>query len=117
MVTGSRDWTDEATIRKAFKPIRQKHHPDDVVLVSGACPTGADRICELIAHDNLWRVERHPADWERYGTAAGPIRNEEMVRAGADQVLAFRRAKSRGTGHTIELAQTAGLPVTVYEAD
>jgi hypothetical protein len=58
--------------------------------------------------------EIFPADWERYGKRAGPIRNAEMVKAGADVVLAFPLPGGRGTQHTIRLAREAGIPVKVW---
>jgi hypothetical protein len=40
------------------------------------------------------------------------MRNEKMIReAGADLVLAFPLFDSRGTWHTIELAEEAGITV------
>lgn len=42
------------------------------------------------------RCELHPADWERLGKAAGPIRNEEMAEI-ADALIAFWDGQSRVT--------------------
>ena len=61
--------------------------------------------------------ERHPADWKRYGRAAGPIRNQEMVNLGADVCLAFPREGSRGTKNCMEAARKAGIPTLVHCED
>jgi Ni,Fe-hydrogenase III small subunit len=108
LVTGSRDWADEDMVRRALA----EHSQPEVVLVFGACPTGADAMAEA-----CWPgpVERHPADWRRYGRSAGPRRNAEMVAAGADLCLAFIRNGSRGATHTAGLAERAGIPVVLYE--
>jgi hypothetical protein len=86
------------------------------VLVHGACATGADAAAHHwyeVAGADLGCIEvRYPADWEQFGKRAGPIRNEKMIReAGAELVLAFPLLDSRGTKHTIELAEAAGIPV------
>jgi len=112
LVTGSRDWRDELVIVGALQDLAAEHpHDGELVLVHGACPTGAD----LIAHD--WAVkhgcliEAHPAAWWKYGRVAGPRRNKEMVDAGADICLAFIKDKSRGATHCADLAERAGIPV------
>lgn len=116
IVTGSRDWNDERAIRLALALVTQ-YHGHELTIVHGACPTGADAIADRVASE--WgggmKVERHPADWEKHGKAAGFIRNKEMVDLGAGLVLAFQKNKSRGTQHTINLARKAGVEVRVYE--
>jgi hypothetical protein len=86
------------------------------VLIHGACSTGADAAAHHwyeTAGAGLGCLEmRYPAAWEAYGKRAGPMRNEKMIReAGADLVLAFPLSGSRGTNHTISLAEAAGIPV------
>jgi hypothetical protein len=107
LVTGSRTWTDVATIRQQWRD-------GTAVLVSGGCPRGADWIAEDVWADWGGRIERHPADWDRYGRSAGFRRNADMVTASADVCLAFIRAGSRGASHAAELAASVGIPVLRY---
>jgi hypothetical protein len=59
-------------------------------------------------------VRHFPADWDKYGKAAGPIRNKQMLDEGKPQaVIAFSYdlARSRGTANMVAQARDAGLPV------
>lgn len=107
LVTGSRTWADTLVIRERLSQL-----PDDAIVIHGDA-MGADRIADAQAVMLGLLTERHPALWERYGKRAGFIRNQEMVDAGADLVLAFWDGESKGTAHTIEMAKTAGIPVEV----
>jgi hypothetical protein len=85
---------------------------DPDIIINGAA-FGAD----LIARD--WAISRRrgcwtfPADWDRYGKAAGPIRNKQMLEWGRpDIVIAFPGGK--GTRGMIALARAAGVPVGEY---
>lgn len=107
LITGSRDWTDVALIESELR----SWYADvpDAVLVSGGCPSGADRFCEEAWVNLGGTVEVHPADWAKHGKAAGPIRNQLMVDLGADVCLAFRKNHSRGTTHCANAATMAGI--------
>lgn len=111
LITGSRNWADQEALRRALFV----HMKFGDTLVSGACPTGADKMAE-----DYWRsfgpIERHPADWNAHGKAAGPKRNQEMVDLGADLCIAFPLPDSRGTKHCMGAAERAGIPVVVVEA-
>jgi hypothetical protein len=91
-------------------------------LVHGACATGADAAAHHwyeIAGQDLGCIEiKYKAEWDKCrteldprGRRAGPRRNAEMVKAGADLVLAFPLFDSRGTKNTIDLAEAAGITV------
>ena len=103
LVTGSRTWDDEQTIREALQP----HYGPGAVLVSGACPRGADAIAERIWAEWGGQVERHPADWQRYGRNAGMIWNRRMAALGADVCLAFIGGGSLGASGAAAVAGRA----------
>lgn len=118
IVTGSRDWVDSFQIRCALDIFTAyKGYPN--TLVHGDCPSGADFIADQIAmegndqYSTSWNIVRYPADWDRYGRAAGPIRNELMIdeNLDANYVLAFPLGESRGTRHCMGYAQSKGLTV------
>lgn len=115
LVTGSRDWQNPDQVRAVLATALFQHMP--AVIVHGACPSGPDAVASwwIRQHRMLGLTEeRHPADWEAHGKAAGPRRNAQMVAAGADVVLAFIRNGSRGASHTVALARRAGIPVRLW---
>jgi hypothetical protein len=85
----------------------------EVEIVSGGAK-GADLLGEHYAIDKDLKVKRFPADWERFGKAAGFKRNAEMAQY-ADSCICFWDGQSKGTGHMIELAKKAGLKVKVVK--
>lgn len=116
LITGSRDWDNVGEIMLTLNHVVTEdlaHLPGPVTIVSGACPTGADSICEEIAYDMGWIVERHPADWNLWGKRAGYVRNSEMVALGADICVAFVKNESRGARMTAQLAHDAGIETIV----
>ena len=132
LVCGSRTWTDYESIANRLKQLAEECEARDrivvaadelisfVVIVGGA--KGVDTLAEEWAERNFVYFDGHPlldcvrfpADWAKYGKAAGPIRNRQMLTEGRpDLVLAFWDGKSRGTANMIELARTAGVPVEI----
>lgn len=109
LICGSRDWTDAALIRRVVARL-----PEGAVVIHGAA-RGADHLAGLAALDRGLRVEPYPAEWDRYGVAAGPIRNQWMLDDGQpDYVVAFRLpGKSTGTDDMIRRALAADVPVYV----
>ena len=115
IVTGSRAWPDPVRVAHELTQLYLQHGP--FVLVHGACATGADAAAahwmNCAGHDLGCYEIPYPADWEKFGKGAGPIRNAQMVKAGADLVLAFPLPGGKGTQGTIDLAEAAGIPLKV----
>lgn len=112
LVTGSRYWVDRDAIYSAMIAQWDKAGRGPMTLVHGAAK-GADTLAASVAHELGWDVEEYPADWDTYGRSAGPIRNAEMVKLGADVCLAFPFTNSRGTIDCMRRAKVAGIPVIV----
>lgn len=121
LVTGSRRWSDADVVNQVLFNYRMTAGiGEPVTIVHGHCPTGADAMADLwtvSAHSvdpDVALPERHPAKWDVYGPAAGPLRNQEMVDLGADLCLAFVEPGSRGTRDCIRRARAAGIDVVVH---
>lgn len=113
LICGSRDWNDWFFMRDAF--IRWCEAKGLPQLIIEGCARGADTIAgHMLAPEYAIDVAHFPADWDRHGRAAGPIRNQQMLDEGRpDAVIAFTRDLriSRGTRDMVTRARRAGLPV------
>ncbi len=110
IVAGGREFNDYILLEEKLDKILSKRLPD-VEIVSGTA-RGADKLGELYAHKNKLPIKRLPADWNRYGKAAGPIRNKQMAQY-ADACIVFWDGKSRGTLSMINLAMEQRIPVRI----
>jgi hypothetical protein len=111
IIAGGRTITDPRLVSAAVA-----HAGFEVSVVLSGAARGADRLGEEWAALRGIPVERYPADWNRHGRAAGPIRNREMIRH-AEALLAIWDGASRGTADVIGAARQAGLQVYVYRTD
>lgn len=106
---GSRTWSDAHTIAR---DLSDAHDLGFRTLVHGACPSGADYMAHLSGQYFGFKVERHPADWEAHGKAAGPLRNQHMVALGAELAIGYRMAgESRGTDNMAQACERHGIVV------
>ena len=67
-----------------------------------------------------YKYEDYPADWDRFGRAAGPIRNKQMLDEGKPTlVIAVHEdiSKSKGTKNMVEQAEKRGIDVLVVGAN
>ena len=104
LVTGGRDYADRDAVFRALDTLLAKH-PGLTVLQGGA--TGADAL----AHEWALRRERPsitvPAEWDKYGPAAGPRRNAIMLGYLPHGCVAF--PGGIGTADMVRQAERAGL--------
>jgi hypothetical protein len=97
-VVGSRDFNNYELMKTELDKIRQ----EITKVVSGGA-RGADTLAERYANENNIPLEVFEADWKNLGKRAGFTRNNTIV-VNCDMVVAFWDGKSRGTKHTIDLA-------------
>lgn len=107
LITGSRNFDNFKLMKYILNFFKEEK---EVTLIHGNC-RGADKIAGYIGKSLGFNIEAHPADWNRYGKKAGPIRNTEMVDSGADLVLAFPIGNSYGTKDCIRKAEQRGIPI------
>lgn len=107
IVAGSRGITDYGIIAEAIAEAGW----EITVLVHGAA-RGVDKISARWAMNNDVPTIAYPADWDKYGRSAGPIRNRLMA-GKAKALVAVWDGKSPGTKDMIDVAEAAGLKVHV----
>ncbi|WP_181273588.1 SLOG family protein [Brevibacterium oceani] len=82
LITGSRTWDDEPTMRRAFNDIWSAWRRTPItnpVLISGHARDGADAMAERLWRAAGFDVIEVPADWSARGRKAGLERNLAMV--------------------------------------
>ena len=87
----------------------QAHELPITEVVTGRAK-GADKGGEEWANGRHIKVTPFPADWDKHGKSAGPIRNGEMAKY-ADVLIAF--PGGNGTADMIDQAVESGLKVLV----
>lgn len=113
LVCGSRTFSDIEQVRSLIAAL-----PEDTVVIHGAAP-GADSYAGACASMAGLKVEAYPANWSKYGRAAGHIRNTQMLEEGKpDIVYAFPGGplgNTKGTKNMVEQAIMAGIETKVFE--
>ncbi len=116
LVCGSRDWSAPDPISNFLKTFVGRQS----VLIQGAC-RGADAMAANLAMDQNYSVICVPANWDKHGKAAGPIRNEAMLNlllsfkgCGYEIRAAAFHLGGRGTQNMIDLLHGAEVPTTVF---
>jgi YspA, cpYpsA-related SLOG family len=117
LVCGGRHYDDRKKMDRVLRFI-DTHKGPIKTLIHGAA-RGADSLAAAWAKDTgldeFGEVLAFPADWNKHGVAAGPIRNLEMLLDGKpDLVVAF--PGGNGTKNMIHLARKYGVPVQIISA-
>ena len=120
IIAGSRKFNDYPRMVKELDNlgIHLINSINPIEIVSGHAP-GADTLGEKFAKAYDYPLKIFPAEWDKYGKAAGPIRNEQMAKYAAEAdmgiLIAFPIGESKGTRNMIKLAQQYGLEICVIE--
>lgn len=109
LVTGSRSLTNYETFCKLF---RQTGWTPSFIIHGGA--SGVDSLAARYCRENNIEERIMKANWENFGNAAGPIRNQQMVdliKEEGGKVFGWHDGSSRGTKQCIEYAESKGVEV------
>lgn len=110
-IVGGRDFNDYDVLVTWANSIFYLQDTDSKIVVSGGA-RGADSLARRYTEEHIAEYLEFPADWDKYGKAAGFIRNQTIV-DNCDMVLAFWDGKSRGTQDTISKAKKAKKPTFI----
>ena len=105
-IVGSRDFDDYEFLKKIIN-----YHPCTQIISGGA--RGADTMAKRYAAEHGIPMQEFFPDWYAHGKSAGFLRNEQIVES-CDELVAFWDGKSRGTQHSMTMAEEAGKPVYKY---
>lgn len=109
-IIGSRTFTDYSTLCKFIEGYTSLGITIGGIVSGGA--KGADSLAKRYADENGIPLLEFIPNWDKYGKAAGMIRNRDIIDA-ADEVLAFWDGTSRGTKNSIDYARKKKVPVVV----
>lgn len=114
LVCGGRDYDDYDYLKTVLSAFQVVEAPFSCIIHGSA--RGADTMGGIYAERHNIPVEEYPADWKKHGTAAGPIRNREMLEKGKpDLVIAFPGGS--GTANMVKIAKAAGVRVVEITKD
>jgi len=98
---------------EATRKIFNEAYEDGDILVSGGCPKGGDRFCEVFAEELGLTIENeklvvHEAEWKRYGRGAGMIRNTYIADDSDILIACVAEDRTGGTEDTIKKFEKRG---------
>lgn len=109
LVTGGRHYSDGARVWAVLNEIHRSSDGPITVIIHGDA-YGADSLGKAWAERHHVLDDPWPADWAKYGKAAGVIRNSKMLEGSKpDIVVAF--PGNTGTADMVAKAEKAGVRV------
>lgn len=105
LVCGGRDFANKSLLYTALDSV-----PFTITKIVNGAAKGADKLSTKWAKEKGIPFQEYPAEWNKYGRAAGPIRNSQMLQ---DEKIDFVIAFPGGTGtrDMIGKARSAGIQV------
>jgi len=110
IISGDRNWDDDELRTKMRNVLRKVDNGTEII--HGGCK-GVDKVAGEIAKELSISCVVFSADWNKYGKAAGPVRNKQMLDYGAGIVIAFHKniSESKGTKDMMKQAEKRGIKV------
>lgn len=113
LVCGGRDYKNKERLFEKLDSVNRLT-PVSKVIQGGAW--GADALAVAWAADNGIEIATYPANWKKWGSFAGSIRNAEMLAKNPDIEIVLAFPGGNGTENMINTAKHAGFCVIkVYE--
>lgn len=110
LVCGGRDFDNRYGLFKVLDGIASRNN---VKLIIEGGASGADRLAREWAGENLVECVTVPADWNKQGKAAGPLRNQRMLDDHKPtHMIAF--PGGRGTADMVRRAKQSGVIVYAF---
>jgi hypothetical protein len=106
IVCGGRHFADRTALFQALDLLHELRSFAEIIHGAAA---GADSLAGEWARARGVKETRVPAEWDRFGRAAGFWRNKAMLDLNPDVIIAF--AGGKGTQNMIDLADDAGFQV------
>ena len=100
-IIGSRSRNTLGDLLKTTNAFDEVYEEGDQIC-SGGCPRGGDRFAELIANDRNIPIILFPANWSKYGKAAGFIRNGDIANKSDVLIACVAEDRKGGTEDTIK---------------
>lgn len=132
IIAGGRNFGNWETVKRTIDYFLSETDDKDIEIVSGRCSDkkgvhtfttsegikvyGADGLGEKYALLRGYKVRPFPADWDRYGGRAGPIRNREMAKYGTHAVV-YWDVTSRGSRDMIAQAKQYKCKLKIVRYD
>ena len=113
LVCGGRDFNNWLLLEKVLNDI-DNENPISGIIHGGA--NGADSLANDWALLNLRPIYLYKANWNKYGSRAGILRNQQMLDEGKpDLVVAFPTG-GPGTNHMISISRAAKIETRVFNS-
>lgn len=109
IVAGSRTIKDYSIVKQAI----ENSGFDVTTLISGTAD-GVDKLAEQWAVENNVTIEQHTEDWNKWGRAAGPVKNQEMADCAEACIIVWDKV-SKGTKNMMMQAIKNGLKLYVHD--
>lgn len=104
LVCGGRSFFDY----KKICQILDQFISEEVIIIHGGA-SGADALANIWAITNNKEIREYKANWDKYGKAAGPIRNSKMLEENPNIVIAF--PGGRGTADMVFKSKQLNIKV------